>query len=235
MMSPEPPVDHMPTREGYDRWAEFYDADDNPLVALEGPLLRRLLGDVRGRSVVDLGCGTGRHATWLAAAGASVQALDFSEAMLARARAKASATDIVFRAHDLTEPLPFPARAFDRVVCGLVVDHIADLEGFFREIHRVCQPTGAVVVSTVHPAMMLRGVQARFRDPVSGREIRPASCAHQLSDYVLAAAHAGFAFDHLSEHAVDEALASSVARARRYLGWPLLFLMRLVPAAGTTC
>jgi ubiquinone/menaquinone biosynthesis C-methylase UbiE len=234
-LSPETPVDHLPTRDGYDRWAEFYDADANPLVALEGPLLRQLLGDVRGRAVVDLGCGTGRHAVWLAAAGASVQALDFSEEMLARARAKAGAANIVFRAHDLAEPLPFPDRAFDRVVCGLVVDHLTDLGGFFREMHRVCRPTGAAVVSTVHPAMLLRGVQARFRDPVSGREVRPASCAHQLSDYVLAAARAGFAFDHLSEHAVDEALASRLARARPYLGWPLLFLMRLVPAGGTAC
>jgi hypothetical protein len=35
--------------------------------------------------------------------------------------------------------------------------------------------------------------------------------------------------DHLSEHAVDEALANRLERAQRYLGWPLLFLMRLVP------
>ena len=81
----------------------------------------------------------------------------------------------------------------------------------------------------MHPAMMLRGVQARFHDPVSGREIRPASVPNQLSDYVMAAVRAGFVIDHLSEHAVDEALANHLERARRYLGWPLLFLMRLAP------
>jgi ubiquinone/menaquinone biosynthesis C-methylase UbiE len=155
--SPEIPVDYLSTRDGYDRWAVCYDADDNPLVAIEAPLMRHLLGDVRGCSVADIGCGTGRHAVWLAAAGASVQALDFSEAMLARARAKAGAANIVFRAHDLSQPLPFPDQAFDRVVCGLVVDHIADLGGLFREMHRVCQPTGAVIVSVMHPAMMLLG------------------------------------------------------------------------------
>jgi ubiquinone/menaquinone biosynthesis C-methylase UbiE len=75
--------------------------------------------------------------------------------------------------------LPFPAQAFDRIVCALVVDHVGDLPGFFREMHRVCQPARAVVVSTVHPAMTtLRGVQARFHDPLSGHESRPASCAH---------------------------------------------------------
>jgi len=113
----------------------------------------------------------------------------------------------------------------------LVIDHIADLDGLFREMSRVCRPDGFVVVSVMHPAMMLRGVQARFTDPASGRETRPASCPHQLSDYFMAAARAGFLFDHLSEQAVDEALASRLERARRYLGWPMLFLMRLAPGA----
>ena len=228
---PEEPIDLLPTKDGYDRWAQIYDEDDNPLIALEEPCVDRLLGDVRGLAVVDIGCGTGRHALRLARAGALVQALDFSEAMLHRARLKTGSSNIVFRVHDLAQPLPFPDGDFDRVVCGLVIDHIADLSGLFREMHRVCRPTGFAVVSVMHPAMMLRGVQARFRDPASGREIRPASCAHQLSDYVMAAARAGFVFDHLSEHAVDESLANRMERARRYLGWPMLFLMRLLPGS----
>ena len=224
------PIDLLPTRDGYDRWAAIYDEDGNPLTALEEPWLDRLLGDVRGLAVADIGCGTGRHAIRLAVAGAVVQALDFSEVMLERARSKAGTSNIVFRVHDLAQPLPFADKTFDRVVCGLVIDHIADLGGLFREMHRVCRPSGFVVVSVMHPAMMLRGVQARFKDPATGRETRPASCPHQLSDYIMAAAQAGFAFDHLSEHAVDEALANQLERARKYLGWPMLFLMRLEPA-----
>jgi malonyl-CoA O-methyltransferase len=224
----------VPTREGYDRWAAIYDADPNPLVALEEPLIDRLLGDMGGLSVLDVGCGTGRHAVRLAAAGAAVTAIDFSEGMLEQARRKPGAAGITFRVHDLAAPLPFPAGSFDRVVCGLVLDHIADLGVLFREMLRVCRPAGFVVVSGFHPAMALRGVQARFRDPDSGQEIRPASCAHQFSDYVMAATRAGFALDHLSEHAVDEALAARNERARRYLGWPMLFLMRLVPCGGVT-
>jgi malonyl-CoA O-methyltransferase len=100
-------------------------------------------------------------------------------------------------------------------------------------MHRICRPSGFVVVSVMHPSMMLRGVQARFRDPASGREIRPASCPHQLSDYVMAAVQAGFILEHLSEHVVDEALANRLERARRYLGWPMLFLMRLTPGNST--
>ncbi len=229
--SPIDSIDLLPTKDGYDRWAAIYDAEHNPLVALEEPWVERLLGDVRGLAVADIGSGTGRHALRLSAAGATVHALDFSEAMLERAKAKPGASSVTFQVHDLAKPLPFANETFDRVVCGLVIDHIADLNGLFREMSRVCRPDGFVIVSVMHPAMMLRGVQARFTDPASGRETRPASCPHQLSDYILAAARAGFVFDHLSEQAVDEALAGRLERARRYLGWPMLFLMRLAPGA----
>jgi SAM-dependent methyltransferase len=127
---------------------------------------------------------------------------------------------------------PFPDASFDRVICSLVLEHIPDLQGIFREMARVCRSWGNVVVSNMHPAMMLQGVQARFHDESTGHEIRPASCPHQISDYVMGAAKAGFVLDHLSEHAVDEALAARLPRARRYLGWPMLFMMRLRLAAS---
>src|SRR5438046_1546498 len=60
-------------RENYDRWAQVYDHDANPLPALEQPFMQKAAGDVRGLDVLDLGCGTGRHAAWLNAAGAVVQ------------------------------------------------------------------------------------------------------------------------------------------------------------------
>src|SRR5262245_17901578 len=82
------PVELLPTRDGYDRWAAIYDDEGNPLVALETAHVHALLGDVRGLDVVDLGCGTGRHTLWLANAGARVTAVDFSPEMLRRARAK---------------------------------------------------------------------------------------------------------------------------------------------------
>jgi malonyl-CoA O-methyltransferase len=111
-----------------------------------------------------------------------------------------------------------------------VLDHIAELDAFFRELRRLCRPTGRVVISVMHPAMSLLGVQARFTDPASGRRISPRGHVHQLCDYVMAAARAGLAFDHMGEYAVDAKLAARSARAGKYLNWPLLLLMRLVPA-----
>jgi ubiquinone/menaquinone biosynthesis C-methylase UbiE len=220
----------VPTRTGYDRWAEFYDAEDNPLVLLEERHLRRLVGRVAGLKVADIGCGTGRHALRWAAAGARVTAVDFSEAMLRQARAKPGAEAITFIRHDLARPFPLPNGAFDRVCCCLVLDHIRGLGRFFSELERLCRRSGSVIISVMHPAMSLRGVQARFIEPRTGRRISPAGHAHQTADYLMAAARAGLVLDHISEHAGDSRLAARSPRAEKYRDWPMLLVLRLVPA-----
>lgn len=225
----QPPIEHLSTRDGYDRWAEIYDDEDNPLITLEDVHLPGRLGDVAGLDVIDLGSGTGRHSVQLAAAGARVTALDFSDGMVARARAKPGWQNIRFVQHDLREALPLPDHSFDRVLSFLVLEHIADPAGFFSECGRVCREDGFILVSAMHPAMMLRGIQARFSDPATGNDIRPASCPHQICDYVMAAVRAGLRIDHVAEHAIDEGLAAASARAARYLGWPMLLVMRLRP------
>lgn len=219
--------DVLPTRQGYDRWAEIYDTEDNPLVGLEEPRVYDLLGDVRGLRLADVGCGTGRHALRLSAEGALVTAIDFSERMMEKARAKAGAEKIQWVHHDLAQALPLADGEFDRVLCALVLDHVKNLTGFFGELGRICRTDGFIVISSFHPAMMLRGVQARFTDPSTGRDTRPASHANQISDYVMAATRAGLRIDHMSEHAVDAAFAARSARAAKYLHWPMLLMMRL--------
>jgi SAM-dependent methyltransferase len=222
-----PVIDPSSVSRGYNRWAAVYDHDLNPLPALEEPVFRAAVGDVRGLSVVDLGCGTGRHAIWLAAGDALVTAVDFSEGMLAEARAKPGADRVRFLTHDLHQPLPLPGSAFDLMVSGLVLEHLRDLDGFFREAHRVVRPRGRAIVSAMHPAMLLRGSQARFTDPDSGEVIQPGSLPHQLGDFVMAAVRAGFKLDGVDEYAPDAEFAIRYPRAAKYVGWPMLVLLTL--------
>jgi ubiquinone/menaquinone biosynthesis C-methylase UbiE len=214
-------------RSGYDRWATVYDHDGNPLIGLEGPVVRAAVGDVRGRRVLDLGCGTGRHALWLAASGANVTALDFSEGMLAEARRKPGAEAIRFLCHDAHEPLPFGAE-FDVVVSGLVLEHIRDLDAFFAEIRRVLVPGGRAVVSGMHPAMHLRGTHARFTDPVSGEIVQPGSVPHSVAAFVMAAVRAGFQLADVVELAPHAEFAAHYPRAEKYVDWPMLVVLVLI-------
>ena len=214
-------------RAGYDRWARVYDHDANPLPALEEPRVREALGAIRGREVLDLGCGTGRHTVWLAAAGARVTAVDFSTGMLYEARRKVPPARVRFIVHDLHDPLPLGDATFDAVVSGLVLEHLRDLGAFFTEMHRVLRADGHAVVSAMHPAMFLRGSRARFTDPGSGTVIEPGSLPHRLGDFVAAASQAGFALPAVDEYAPDAGFARRYPRAERYVGWPMLVVLTL--------
>jgi ubiquinone/menaquinone biosynthesis C-methylase UbiE/GNAT superfamily N-acetyltransferase len=214
-------------RPGYDRWAVVYDHDRNPMPALEEPYMQQAVGDVRDMDVLDLGCGTGRHALWLDAAGARVVGVDFSEGMLAEARLKAAGTSIQFVVHDIHKPLPFNSRVFDLVISGLVLEHVRDLEHFFKEIHRVTRPAGRAIVSAMHPAMFLRGSQARFTDPDSGHIVQPGSLSHRFADFVMSSVQAGLRIDAIDEYAPDSAFAAKYPRAEKYVNWPMLVVMQM--------
>tara|TARA_Y100001947_G_scaffold9734_1_gene7438 strand:+ start:164 stop:859 length:696 start_codon:yes stop_codon:yes gene_type:complete len=222
-------------RDGYDRWAMVYDDDQNPLQALEGPLVQQACGNVQGLRVLDMGCGTGRHTLWLAQAGAEVTGIDFSEAMLAKAHEKAKGYSIDLIVHDLHQRLPFETGQFDMVVSGLVLEHIADLAHYFSEIARVLGNPGRAVVSAMHPAMFLRDSQAQFTDPNSGEKVRPGSLSHQLSDVVMGAVSASLELVHFAEHSADAQLAADFPRSEKYVGWPMLvlFQFRAVTAVQT--
>ncbi|MGE3240245.1 MAG: class I SAM-dependent methyltransferase [Pirellulales bacterium] len=219
-------------RAGYDRWSAVYDHDANPLPALEEPVVRRAAGEVAGLKVVDLGCGTGRHTAWLAAAGARVTAVDFSAGMLAEARRKATGNDVTFIEHDLHQPLPFADGEFALAVSGLVLEHLVDLRAFFRETRRVLRGSGRAVVSGMHPAMFQRSSQARFTDPTSGEVVAPGSVNHSIAEMVMAALDAGLRLDNVSEHAPTAEFAERYPRAAKYVDWPMLVVFSFIRDSG---
>lgn len=113
----------------------------------------RLLGDVTGREILEVGCGSAPCARWLATQGAVVTALDLSAGMLRYAAAANEATGIdvpLVRAN--AERLPFASETFD-IACSAfgAIPFVADLPGTFREIARVLRPGGSWVFAVTHP------------------------------------------------------------------------------------
>jgi malonyl-CoA O-methyltransferase len=233
-------------KPGYDLWSKIYDEESNPLVAMEERIIWSRIGDaesLKGLRVLDLGCGTGRHLTRLVCMGAEVTGVDFSPGMLQKAKQKLEAldsasasetTEIAQRGrlvnlveHNLHQQLPFADGAFDMVVSGLVLEHLQSLDPIFAEAKRVLIPGGRAVFTAMHPAMFLRGTQARFTDPDSGELVMPGSLAHPFADFVMAPLRAGFALKEIAEFAVDESLAREHPRAGKYLGWPILLVLVL--------
>lgn len=107
------------------------------------------LGDLRGRRVLDVGCGTGLLTAALAGkASAKVWGIDASSEMVAVAREQVPAGVGVRRGD--AERLPFRDAWFDRVVMSLVV-HLVDRPRALAEARRVVGPDGRVAISTFHP------------------------------------------------------------------------------------
>jgi SAM-dependent methyltransferase len=112
-----------------------------------------LLGDVAGRDVLEVGCGSAPCARWLTTQGARVTAFDLSAGMLRYAAAANEATGIdvpLVRAN--AERMPFASGSFD-VACSAfgAVPFVADLPGTFREVARVLRPGGSWVFAVTHP------------------------------------------------------------------------------------
>lgn len=217
--------------EGYARWAPEYDAYVNPLLTAEEPLTRELLGDVAGRRVLDVACGTGRHTLWLADQGARVTAVDRSEEMLGVARAKGEARPIEWLAGDVTA-LPVADGAFDVVLSALVMEHVGDLPLALSEAHRVLAPGGALVLSVYHPAFLWKGVPPHFRSAADGVEYAMPAFVHLPSDYVRALLRLEMRLTHFLEPVVDDALISRHPNMEKHRGLPLAILLRAEKALG---
>jgi len=101
-----------------------------------------ILGDPRGKTVLDIGAGTGRVAISLALSGAKVTALDASAEMLAIARQKAKAcgADISLQQGD-AHLLPYPDLSFDVVVSFRLLIHVVDWKKVIGEFCRVAKET----------------------------------------------------------------------------------------------
>ena len=122
--------------------------------AAEWPALRALLPDLRGRRVVDLGCGFGWFCRWARAQGAArVLGLDVSEQMLARARAASNDTAIAYVMADL-EALDLPPQSFDLAYSSLALHYVKDLAAPLAVVHRALVPGGHLVFSIEHPIYM---------------------------------------------------------------------------------
>lgn len=168
------------TRLVWNANAAYWDArmgEGNDFVnVLIRPATARLLNLVPGERVLDLACGNGLAARWLAALGADVVACDFAEEMLAHARARTAedSNRIDYRLVDATKEdqlLWLGEGSFDAVLCNMALFDMADVGPLARTLPRLLRPGGRFVFSILHPcfnnptaahAAELKDVEGRF-------------------------------------------------------------------------
>ena len=136
-------------REFHNEWAKTLQLDDllvreafEAPTAIENRFALQILGDLRGKKVLDLGCGAGETSVYFALQGADVYACDIAEESVALATRLAEKFKV--NAHFATadsSDLPYPDQQFDFVFGNGVLHHV-ELSSAAKEVHRVLKSGG---------------------------------------------------------------------------------------------
>lgn len=112
----------------------------------------RLLGDIRGKDVLELGCGSAGWSIALAREGARVVGLDLSPLRLRQAQARMNRARVSFRLVEASaDRIPFPARTFDVVLSDYGATTFADPYRTIPEVARVLRKGGILVFAHHSP------------------------------------------------------------------------------------
>jgi ubiquinone/menaquinone biosynthesis C-methylase UbiE len=136
----------------HDEWAHGVDTDsvmvDEFFEACTSPENRQIMkwiGNIEGKEVLELGCGLGEAAVYMAKKGALVTATDLSGGMLALAEQVAQKHGVsITTVKCSADKLPFDNQRFDVVYAANLLHHV-DIEITLQEAHRVLKPGGVMI------------------------------------------------------------------------------------------
>jgi SAM-dependent methyltransferase len=206
--------------DAYARWAPTYDEVDDRVDLDLFEASSQLTARIPGSRVVDLGCGTGRIGAWVLARGArEVVGVDLTTAMLDRARARGIYASTVQTSVTATG---LPAGDFDGAISSLVVDHVADLAGFFAEARRLLRPGGWLAVVDFHPFFLMQGIPTHFRDGEAHLAVE--NHVHALRDFFQLAVANALSVVHFDERFVTDEWAKAVPGYTKHVGLPVAHL-----------
>jgi 2-polyprenyl-3-methyl-5-hydroxy-6-metoxy-1,4-benzoquinol methylase len=154
-----PRFDRDSVRESWDRAADAFDRAqtsglDYYRSEFFGPAQIELCGDVRGMSLIDVGCGSGYLTRAMAERGARVTGIDLSPRMIALAeRHEAeSPLGITYRVADATDiGSSMGPATFDMATSCMALQDMPNADGVIRGVHAVLRPGGRFVTSITHP------------------------------------------------------------------------------------
>jgi SAM-dependent methyltransferase len=140
-----------------------------PDIANEGEL--RLLGDLRGKRVLELGCGGAQASISFVKQGATAIGVDFSGQQLAYARRRCDAEEVrvELRQGDVADLAFMRADSIDLVFSSYVFHYVEDLNRVFRQVHRVLKVGAPLVFSIPHPVWNMIDTSPQAPAPVVDR------------------------------------------------------------------
>jgi len=162
------------SREGWEELSDWYDQKQGETGdlwhrTLIDPALLRIIGDCRGKDVLDLGCGNGYLSRRFARRGARVIAVDMSPSMIKNAKARDTGSDVRYLCSDADRLKGVPSAKFDVVFANMSLMDMKDAEGALGEAARVLKKGGRFVASISHPCFDVMSNSGWVAEKVMGR------------------------------------------------------------------
>ncbi|GAB4366527.1 MAG: hypothetical protein Kow00121_03990 [Elainellaceae cyanobacterium] len=137
-------------QEFHDQWAAAIDVEGirvrdyfEACTAPENRFILKHLGDVRGKYLLDLGCGAGENSVYFASRGARCVASDYSPGMVEVALKLAERNQVAVEGRVINAmAIDIPDNTFDIVYASNLLHHIPNPKLTIREMHRVLKPGG---------------------------------------------------------------------------------------------
>lgn len=151
--------------KAYDIWATGYDNQPgNLMLDLDEAVFSGLLADIdiTGKTVADIGCGTGRH--WeklLSHNPRHLVGYDVSAGMLNKLQKKFPAAETHLLENDQLKASA--ALSLDLVISTLTVAHIQHLGDALKEWNRALRPGGNIIITDYHPSALAKGGKRTFK------------------------------------------------------------------------
>ena len=201
--------------EDYASMVETKDAN----ALYEKPAMLSIMPEVKGKYVLDAGCGPGVYTEWLLEHGAKVLAIDYSQRMVDITKKRTKGKCEV-KVADLSKPLDFIENSsLDLVLSPLVFDYVWDWKQLFQELHRILKNDGIVLFSVGHPCFAFEdyGTDNYFETELvksvwgSGfkKKFEMQSVRRPLTEVISSVTDAGFLIENVHEPMPTEAIKNT--------------------------
>jgi ubiquinone/menaquinone biosynthesis C-methylase UbiE len=150
-------------KEAYNRnaknWSQKYSLKNYTHTHIEKPAVLELMGNIKAKKILCIGCGDGEEANLFSQRGARVVAFDISEELIKIAKSKYP--DIEFHVGDAEN---FSIKEeFDLAYAGFVAHYLPSFKGFLSNTSKLLKREGELIFSIVHPIKRALGVE-EFND-----------------------------------------------------------------------
>lgn len=196
----------MRPRQAYNRWSASYDQQPaNTIMGMDQELFGRLTANISfaGKTVVDIGCGTGRH--WkniFEKHPAKLIGYDVSEGMLQQLQKKFPHAETYLlqsgRLHGSAD------QSIDLIISTLTIAHIENLPEAFSEWNRVLKQGGDIIITDFHPGTLSKGGKRTFS--LNNRQVEIKSFVYSIEQVQQWAREQQWQTVSLIELAIDDSV-----------------------------